>query len=333
MVVNRAVHELSLEPERSLLSVLREELGLTGAKPGCGEGVCGACTVLVDGEPVRSCITLAIDVAGRAVTTVEGLARDGTLHPVQRAFVEEGAMQCGYCTPGMILGVASLLEKSPDPDEALIRESLAGNICRCCTYPRIVRAARRAAELAASDDEGSVDGAARRHARAAGARPRTVGPARSRGTRLLRRALRRDGRRPARRAERGWRVVDQQRRVDPRRRGRGRHGVHRQGRRRAGQPHRPVPTGRRGAARAVRARPAGDGRHRSVPVRHGHVRQPLDAGRRREPARDRGVRSGAPPLDGGGAVGRRRGWTRRVRRRRPRTRRRSIDRLRRAPAR
>lgn len=157
MVVNRALHELSLEPERSLLSVVRGELGLTGAKPGCGEGVCGACTVLVDGEPVRSCITLAIDVAGRAVTTVEGLARDGMLHPVQRAFVEEGAMQCGYCTPGMILGVASLLEKSPDPDEALIRESLAGNICRCCTYPRIVRAALRAAELSTSEDEGLLE--------------------------------------------------------------------------------------------------------------------------------------------------------------------------------
>ena len=156
MVVNRAVHELSLEPERSLLSVLREELGLTGAKPGCGEGVCGACTVLVDGEPVRSCITPAVDVADRAVTTVEGLARDGLMHPVQRAFVEERAMQCGYCTSGMILGLASLLEKSPDPDETLIRESLAGNICRCCTYPRIVRAARRAAELASSDDDGVV---------------------------------------------------------------------------------------------------------------------------------------------------------------------------------
>ena len=156
MVVNRAVHELSFEHERSLLSVLREELGLTGAKPGCGEGVCGACTVLVDGEPVRSCIIPAIDVAGRAVTTVEGLARDGTMHPVQRAFVEEGAMQCGYCTSGMILGIASLLEKSPDPDEPLIRESLAGNVCRCCTYPRIVQAARRAAMLSSSDDERSV---------------------------------------------------------------------------------------------------------------------------------------------------------------------------------
>ena len=155
MVVNRAVHQLSLEPDRSLLSVLREELGLTGAKPGCGEGVCGACTVLVDGEPIRSCITPAIDVAGRAVTTVEGLARDGMLHAVQRAFVEEGAMQCGYCTSGMILGIASLLDKSPDPDDDLIRESLAGNICRCCTYPRIVRAAYRAAALATSG-EGSV---------------------------------------------------------------------------------------------------------------------------------------------------------------------------------
>ncbi len=157
LVVNDAVYELPLEPERSLLSVLRGELALTGAKPGCGEGVCGACTVLIDGEPVHSCVTLAIDIGDRAITTVEGLARDGRLHPVQRAFIEEGAMQCGYCTPGMILGAAALLGKSPDPDEALIRESLSGNICRCCTYPRIVRAVRRAAELAASDDERSLE--------------------------------------------------------------------------------------------------------------------------------------------------------------------------------
>ena len=153
MIVNGAVHELPLEPERSLLSVMRGELGLTGAKPGCGEGVCGACTVLVDGEPVRSCVTPAIDVEDRAITTVEGLARDGRLHPVQQAFIEEGAMQCGYCTSGMILGVVALLGTNPDPGEALIRETLAGNICRCCTYPRIVRAVHRAAELGARADE------------------------------------------------------------------------------------------------------------------------------------------------------------------------------------
>ena len=241
-------------------------------------------------------------------------------------------MQCGYCTPGMILGVAALLAANPDPDEARIRESLAGNICRCCTYPRIVRAARRAAELAASHDEGWFGGARRRTARAAGARSRTVGPARSGGARLLRRAPRRDGRGPRGRGGRGWRVVDEQRRMDPRRCGRDRHRVHGQGRRRPGQPDGPFPAGRRGVARAVRARAAGDGRHRSLPIRHGHVRQPVDAGRRREPARDRGVRSGALDLRGRGALGCRRGWTRRVRRRRPRTRRRCIDRLRRAPA-
>ncbi len=157
MVVNGAVHELPLEPERSLLSVLRDELGLTGAKPGCGEGACGACTVLLDGEPVRSCVTLAIDVGDRAITTVEGLARDGKLHPVQRAFIEEGAMQCGYCTPGMIVGAAALLGRTPNPSETRIREFLDGNVCRCCTYPRIVRAVRRAAELAASDDGGWLE--------------------------------------------------------------------------------------------------------------------------------------------------------------------------------
>jgi len=155
LVVNGVAHDVSLEPGKSLLYVLREELGLTGAKYGCAEGQCGACTVLVAGSPVRACVTDPEDVIGRSVTTVEGLAPDGELHPVQRAFAELGAMQCGYCTPGMILGTVALLATNPDPGEPEIKIALEGNICRCCTYPRIVRAVRRAAELM-----GTVDGRA-----------------------------------------------------------------------------------------------------------------------------------------------------------------------------
>ena len=115
IVVNGVAHELALEPDRSLLYALREEFGLTGAKPGCGEGACGACTVLLDGEPVRACRARIADAAGHAVTSVEGLASDGRLHPVQRAFVEVGAFQCGYCTAGMIMSTVALLERTPIP--------------------------------------------------------------------------------------------------------------------------------------------------------------------------------------------------------------------------
>ncbi len=152
IVVNGVGRELMLAPDRSLLSALREELDLIGAKPGCGEGACGACTVLVDGRPVRACQTRLSEAAGRRIVTVEGLARDGRLHPVQRAFLEIGAMQCGYCTAGMIISTVALLEQDADPDDARIRTALAGNICRCCTYPRIFRAVRRAAELARGPD-------------------------------------------------------------------------------------------------------------------------------------------------------------------------------------
>jgi isoquinoline 1-oxidoreductase len=145
--VNGAEHEIEAEREWRLLSVLRDELGLTGAKYGCGEGECGACTVLVDGEAVRSCLPPAGDFEGRAITTIEGLARGGALHPVQRAFSEIGAMQCGFCTPGMILTTTALLAANPNPGPAEIRDGLARNICRCCTYPRIERAVSRAAEL------------------------------------------------------------------------------------------------------------------------------------------------------------------------------------------
>ncbi len=131
--------------ERSLLSVLRDDLELTGAKYGCGEGQCGACTVLLDGEAVRSCITPLAKAAGKSVTTIEGLEHDGRLHPLQEAFVETGAMQCGYCTPGMIMSGVSLLSKSSSPNESEIVHDLQGNICRCGSYPRIVAAVRMAA--------------------------------------------------------------------------------------------------------------------------------------------------------------------------------------------
>jgi nicotinate dehydrogenase subunit B len=136
----------------TLLSFLREELELTGAKPGCGEGACGACTVLVDGEAVRACTTDVNDVAGRSVVTIEGLSRGGMLHPVARAFLEIGAMQCGYCTPGMVITAAALLARIPAPAEAEIKTAMAGNVCRCCAYPRILRAVTRAAELLRDGD-------------------------------------------------------------------------------------------------------------------------------------------------------------------------------------
>ncbi|MGC8634957.1 MAG: molybdopterin cofactor-binding domain-containing protein [Candidatus Limnocylindrales bacterium] len=146
LVVNGVEHRLPLDPGRSLLSVIRDELGLTGPKPGCGEGECGACTVLVDGAAVRSCVTTVGEVMGRTITTVEGLSPEGRLHPVAQAFLEEGALQCGYCTGGMIVSAAALLERQPHPDETAIREALNGNLCRCGAYPRIVRAVARAAE-------------------------------------------------------------------------------------------------------------------------------------------------------------------------------------------
>jgi aerobic-type carbon monoxide dehydrogenase small subunit (CoxS/CutS family) len=132
-------------PDRSLLSVLRDELDLTGAKYGCGEGQCGACTVLLDGSPVRSCVTRMSEAAGKRITTIEGLEREGRLHPLQEAFLETGAMQCGYCTPGMIMSGVSLLSKNANPTEADIVHGMQGHICRCGTYPRIVAAVRLAA--------------------------------------------------------------------------------------------------------------------------------------------------------------------------------------------
>jgi aerobic-type carbon monoxide dehydrogenase small subunit (CoxS/CutS family) len=144
--VNGTRRSVTAEPGSMLLSVLREQLDLTGTKYGCGEGQCGACTVLVDGRPVRSCITRVEAAAGKSITTIEGLERDGRLHPLQEAFLGAGAMQCGYCTAGMIMEGVALLRTNADPSETKIKQGLEGHICRCGTYPRIVAAVRMASK-------------------------------------------------------------------------------------------------------------------------------------------------------------------------------------------
>jgi aerobic-type carbon monoxide dehydrogenase small subunit (CoxS/CutS family) len=143
--VNGTRRRVEIDGERSLLNVLRDELDLTGAKYGCGEGQCGACTVLVDGRAVRSCLTQAASVEGKQITTIEGLERNGKLHPLQEAFLAADAMQCGYCTTGMIMSGVGLLKKTPNPTEAEIMRAMEGNICRCGTYHRVVAAIRQAA--------------------------------------------------------------------------------------------------------------------------------------------------------------------------------------------
>jgi aerobic-type carbon monoxide dehydrogenase small subunit (CoxS/CutS family) len=144
LTVNGKRRTVTTEPQRPLLDVLREDLQLTGTKYGCGEGMCGACTVLVDGTPVRSCITRVTDAADKSITTIEGLAEGDRLHPVQEAFMADGVLQCGYCAPGMILTAVALLERNPRPTDEQIVGAMNGNICRCCTYPGIVAAVRRA---------------------------------------------------------------------------------------------------------------------------------------------------------------------------------------------
>jgi aerobic-type carbon monoxide dehydrogenase small subunit (CoxS/CutS family) len=145
LLVNQKRYRLAIHPDRMLLWVLRDDLGLTGSKYGCGEGQCGACTVMIDGAPTRSCITLASGAAGKQITTIEGIAQNGQLHPLQEAFMQADAMQCGYCTPGMIVTGAALLKKNPNPKEVEIQEAMQGNVCRCGTYPRIVAAVQMAA--------------------------------------------------------------------------------------------------------------------------------------------------------------------------------------------
>jgi aerobic-type carbon monoxide dehydrogenase small subunit (CoxS/CutS family) len=141
--VNGRRHELDVPPARRLLSVLRDDLELTGAKLGCGEGACGACAVLIDGVAVNSCLMLAAAAEGHAITTIEGIS-EPELSPLQRAFVQEDAVQCGFCTPGQIVSATAMLQADPSPDRDTIRSCMAGNLCRCGTYPKIERAIRRA---------------------------------------------------------------------------------------------------------------------------------------------------------------------------------------------
>jgi aerobic-type carbon monoxide dehydrogenase small subunit (CoxS/CutS family) len=145
LVVNQKHYRLLVDSTRMLLWVLRDELELTGTKYGCGEGQCGACTVLLEGAPVRSCLTRVSAVAGREITTIEGLAQGGKLHPMQEAFIQAEALQCGYCTQCLILAIVGLLKKTPQPSEAEIRRALEGNVCRCGAHPRIITAVRMAA--------------------------------------------------------------------------------------------------------------------------------------------------------------------------------------------
>ncbi|MBU1626891.1 (2Fe-2S)-binding protein [bacterium] len=145
--VNGDVHELFIEAHLSLLDVLRDKLGLTGTNRGCNQGDCGACTVIFNGKAVNSCLLLAADADGGEVITIEGLAKNGKLHPIQQTFVDEGAVQCGYCTPGMILQSYSFLEENPVPTEEQVKEAIEGNLCRCTGYKKIVDAILKAAEI------------------------------------------------------------------------------------------------------------------------------------------------------------------------------------------
>ena len=146
LTVNGKQYDLEVENDTTLLKLLRNELGMTGTKEGCGAGECGACTVILDGKAVDSCITLALQADGKDITTIEGLADGDQLHPIQDAFINAGAIQCGFCTPGMVLSAKALLDHNPSPSEEEIREALAGNLCRCTGYVKIVEAVKLAAE-------------------------------------------------------------------------------------------------------------------------------------------------------------------------------------------
>jgi aerobic carbon-monoxide dehydrogenase small subunit len=137
LTINQLAYEIAVEPNKTLADVLRYDLKLTGTKKGCDTGDCGACTVIMNGDPVNSCLVLAIQANGSQIETVEGLSTDEGIHPIQKAFVEKGAIQCGYCTPGMIMSTKSLLDKNPNPSEQDIREGISGNLCRCTGYTKI----------------------------------------------------------------------------------------------------------------------------------------------------------------------------------------------------
>ena len=158
LTVNGKSYTVDADPQTSLLTALREQLDLTGSKYGCGEGQCGACTVLIDGKAQRSCVTKVVAVSSKQITTIEGLASGDQLHPVQSAFLEADAMQCGYCTSGMIMSAVALLQRNPSPNESEIVNFMDGNVCRCGTYPRIVSAIQKAAK---SGTASSAKGAGR----------------------------------------------------------------------------------------------------------------------------------------------------------------------------
>jgi carbon-monoxide dehydrogenase small subunit len=154
ITVNGDAHHLLVETSRTLLDVIRDDIGLTGTKNGCGAGECGACTVLLDNAPVNSCLVLAHEAAGREVMTIEGLATGGVLHPIQEAFVSQGAIQCGFCTPGMVMSTKALLDRNPDPTREEILSGLRGNLCRCTGYVKIVEAVEVAKCLLAEGEPG-----------------------------------------------------------------------------------------------------------------------------------------------------------------------------------
>jgi xanthine dehydrogenase YagT iron-sulfur-binding subunit len=149
LTINGKVHRMRLDPRASLLDTLRERLGMTGSKKGCDAGQCGACTVMLGGKRVNSCLTLAVMAQGRDITTIEGLAKDGALHPVQQAFIEHDGLQCGYCTPGQIISAVALLREGHATTDAEVREQMSGNICRCGAYPNIVAAIQAARRVRA----------------------------------------------------------------------------------------------------------------------------------------------------------------------------------------
>jgi len=147
LTINGDQYDLLIEPRKTLLAVLRETIGLTGTKEGCSTGDCGACTVIVDGKSVTSCMMLAVSANGKSIATIEGISRDGHLHPIQRAFIEKGGYQCGFCTPGFIMASKAFLDENPNPPEAALRHALGGNICRCTGYTKIIEAVMSAAEV------------------------------------------------------------------------------------------------------------------------------------------------------------------------------------------
>lgn len=152
VTVNGKRYEIAVNPNRTLTQLLREDLGLPGTKEGCGVGDCGACTVIMDGNPVNSCLVLAVDANASEIVTIEGIATGDKLHPVQQAFIDLGAIQCGFCTPGMVLSAVNLLEHNPDPAENEIRQALSGNLCRCTGYQKIVEAVQQASRKMNCDE-------------------------------------------------------------------------------------------------------------------------------------------------------------------------------------